>query len=55
MYHLPFQKAYKSQFTQDFSEIVAIATSKPHAYTGRDDQGEIIRGKIYEKELKGVN
>ena len=50
-YEIPFRKSYKPQFTQETSEIVAIATKKPPTYTVKDEQEEVIRGKIYEKEL----
>ena len=50
-YDLPFRKGYKPQFTQEFFEIVAIATKKPPTYTIKDAQEEVIRGKFYEKEL----
>ena len=49
-YDLPFRKGYKPQFTQEFFEIVAIATKKPPTHTIQDEQ-EVIRGKIHEKEL----
>ena len=48
---LPFRKCYISQFTQKIFEIVAIATKKPPTYTIKDEQEEVIRGKIFEKEL----
>ena len=50
-YDLPFRKSYKPQFTREASEIVAIATRKPPTYTIKDEQGEIIQGKFYQKEL----
>ena len=50
-YDLPFRKGYKPQFTQEFFEIVAIATKRPPTYTIKDEQEEVIRGKFYEKEL----
>ena len=50
-YDLPFRKGYKPQFTQEMSEIVAIATEKPPTYTIKDEQEEVIQGKFYEKEL----
>ena len=50
-YDLPFRKGYKPQFTRDVFQIVAIATRKPPTYNIRDEQDEIIRGKIYRKEL----
>ena len=50
-YDLPFRKNYKPQFTREVFEIVAIATRKPPAYTIKDEQGEIIQGKFYQKEL----
>ena len=50
-YDLPFRKGHKPQFTSEVFEIVAIATKKPPTYTIKDEQGEIIQGKIYQKEL----
>ena len=50
-YALPFRKGYKPQFTREVFENVAIATRKPPTYTIRDEQGEIIQGKFYQKEL----
>ena len=50
-YDLPFRKGHKLQFTQEIFEIVAIATKKPPTYTIKDEQEEVIRGKIYEKVL----
>ena len=50
-YELPFRKGYKPQFTREVFDIVAIATRKPPAYTIKDEQGEIIQGKFYQKEL----
>ena len=50
-YDLPFRKGYKPQFTSEVFEIVAIATRKPQTYTIKDEQGEIIQGKFYQKEL----
>ena len=50
-YDLSFRKGYKPQFTREVSGIVAIATRKPPTYTIKDEQGEIIQGKFYQKEL----
>ena len=50
-YDLPFRKGYKPQFTREVFEIVAIATRKPPTYTIKDEQGEVIQGKFYQKEL----
>ena len=50
-YDLPFRKGYKPQFTREVFEIVAIATRKPPTYTIKDEQGEVIQGKFYRKEL----
>ena len=50
-YDLPFGKNYKSQFTREFFEIVAIATRKPSTFTHKDEQGEVIQGKFYQKKL----
>ena len=48
---LPFRKGYKPQVTKKVFEIVAISSKKPPTYTIKDEQDEIIRGKIYQKEL----
>ena len=50
-YDLPFRKGYKPQFTREVFEIVAIATRKLPTYTIKDEQGEVIQGKFYQKEL----
>ena len=50
-YDLPFRKRFKPEFTQEFFEIVAIATKKPATFTIKDEQEEVIRGKFYEKEV----
>ena len=50
-YDLPFRKGYTPQFTKEVFEIVAIFSIKPPTYTIKDEQDEIIRGKIYQKEL----
>ena len=50
-YDLRFRKGYKPQFTSEVFEIVAIATRKPRTYTIKNEQGEIIQGKFYQKEL----
>ena len=50
-YDLLFRKGYKPQFTQEFFELVAIATKKPPTYTIKDGEEEVIRGKFYEKEI----
>ena len=50
-YDLPFRKGYKPQFTSKVFEIVAIATKKQPTYTTKDEQGEVIQGKFYQKEL----
>ena len=50
-YDLPFRKGYKPQFKSEVFEIVAIATKKPPTYTIKDEQGELIQGKFYQKEL----
>ena len=53
-YDLPFRKGYKPQFTSEGFGIVAIATKKPPTYTIKDEQDEIIQGKLYQKELTKV-
>ena len=50
-YDLPSRKGYKPQFTPEVFEIVAIASKKPPTYTIKDEQGEVIQGKFYQKEL----
>ena len=50
-YDLPSRKGYKPQFTQEVFEIVEISSRKPPTYTKKDEQGEIIRGKFYPKDL----
>ena len=44
-----FRKGYKPQFTRRVFEIVAIATRKPPTYTIKDEQGEVIQRKFYQK------
>ena len=48
---LPFRKGYKPQFTNEFFKNVALATRKLPIYNIQDEQGEVIKGKFYEKEL----
>ena len=48
-YDLLFRKGYKPQFTREVSRVVAIATRKPPTYTIKDEQGEVIPGKFYQK------
>ena len=50
-YDLPFRKGYKPQFTKEVFEFVVIARRKPPTYTIKDEQGEVIQGKLYQKEL----
>ena len=50
-YDLPFRKGYKPQFTKAVFETVSISSKKPPAYTIKDEQDEIIRGKFYQKDL----
>ena len=50
-YDLPFRKGFKPQFTREGFEIVAIATKKPPTYTIKNEHGEVIQGKFYQKEL----
>ena len=53
-YDLLFCKGYKPQFTREVFELVAIATRKPPTYTNKDEQGEVIQEKFYQKELNKV-
>ena len=50
-YDFLFRKVYKSEYTREVFEIVAIATIKPPRNTIKDEQDEIIRGILYQKEL----
>ena len=50
-YDLLFWEGCKPQFTRELFEIVGIATRKPPTNTIKDEQGEIIQGKFYQKEL----
>ena len=47
----PSGKVINHNLRTKFFEIFAIATKKPPTYTIKDEQEEVIRGKIYEKEL----
>ena len=47
MYDLLFRRSYKPQFMQQKNfPIVTIATKKPPRYTIKDEQSEVIRGKV---------
>ena len=48
-YDFPFRKGYKPQFTREVFGIVADATRKPPTYTIKDEQGEVVQGKFYQK------
>ena len=50
-YGSPFRKGYQPQFTREVFEILANATRTPPTYTIKDEQDEIIRGKLYQKDL----
>ena len=50
-YDLPFPKGYKPKFKRGVFEIVAIATWQTSTYTIKDEQGEVLQGKFYQKEL----
>ena len=51
---LSFRKGYEPQFTKKVFEIVASFSGKPPTYTIKDEQDEIIRGKIYQKDFVKV-
>ena len=53
-YDFLFCKCYKPQFTREVFETKTIATRKTPTYTIKDEQGKIIQGKIYQKELNKV-
>ena len=53
-YDLPFRKGCKPLFTREVFEIVATATRKPPTYTIKVEQGEVIQGKFYQKEMTKV-
>ena len=42
-------KVEKPQFTREVFETVAIAPRKPPTCTIKDEQDEIIQGKLYQK------
>ena len=48
---LPFRKGYKPQFTNEVFKIVSLATLKPPTLNIQDEQGEVTKGKFFEKEL----
>ena len=48
---LHIRKGYKPQLTREVFVFVAIATRKAPTYTTKDEQGEVIQGKFYQKEL----
>ena len=50
-YDFLFRKGYKPRFTREIFEIVAIATQKPPTNTIKNEQGEVIKGKFYQKGL----
>ena len=50
-YDLPFRRGYRPQFTKDVFEILTISSRKPPTNTIKDEQDEITRGKLYQKEL----
>ena len=50
-YDLPSRKGYKPHFTREVFETVAFATRKPPTYTIKNEQGEVIKGKFYQKKL----
>ena len=54
-FDLPFKKGYQPSFTQEVFEIVAIFSRKHTTFTMKDEQDEIIRGKLYRKELIEFN
>ena len=53
-YDLTSRKGDKPQFTREVFENLATATTKPPTYTIKDEQGEIIQAKFYQKELNKV-
>ena len=53
-YDLPFRKGYKPQFTQKVFVFLGISSRKPPTYTIKDEQDEIIRGKIYQELVKVI-
>ena len=46
-----FRKAYIPQFTQEVFEIGANSSRKPPTHRMKDEQDEIIHGKLHQKEL----
>ena len=50
-YDLPFRKGYKPNFTQEAFYIVAMSSRELLTFTIKDEQVEIICGKLYQNEL----
>ena len=48
---LLFGKGYKTQFTEDFFEIVALASRNSTSYNQQDNQNVVIHGEFYETEM----
>ena len=47
-----FRKWYKTQFTDNILEILAVSTKKFPTYIIKDLEKEEIMGKFHEKELR---
>ena len=50
-YDLSFRNGYEPQFKKDIFDIVAVSSWKPPTYTKKGEQDEIIRSKVYQKDL----
>ena len=53
-YDLLSRNSYTPQFKKEVFEIVPLFSRKPQTYIIKDEQGEIIRGSFYQKELINV-
>lgn len=49
---IPFRKGYRAQYTSEVFKIVKITSLKPVTYLIEDLDGEIVKGKFYDPELK---
>ena len=50
-YDLLFRKSYKPQIKREDFESVTIATKKQPTHTIKDEQGEVVQGKFYQKKM----
>ena len=53
--NLPSRMGHEPKFTPEVLEFVAFSSRKPHTYTIKDEQYEIICAEFYQKVLIKVN